>query len=319
MICKWCGAELAAGASKCSRCGKEIPALSDCGGFYDLVPGANRLSRPGADFPGGSLKAGDDPVTPIKPMNSHKSKVAKGLQKLTFITYACFAVLLVLIVVLFIKISGTSSQIEDLQNKIDQLSEAIPTEATDPSDSGNTSSPADSEKPDYRGKDIKIEFVISSDDDNEVAVDGSIIRSAIPLPEELSPLEVNQDKSEIQCSYKLPDFEEDLIAFQTTESANFGGKNIVFNLAYDLEVFGSPEGDPTCELFCRTSDDEDWSPVESSPETVGNSGLKFRFPAEEVSLLYEDDGDVEIRLVFTQENEDGGKLTVTVITSPKNS
>lgn len=37
MFCKWCGGDLASSDIKCKRCGREIPALSDCGGFYDLV------------------------------------------------------------------------------------------------------------------------------------------------------------------------------------------------------------------------------------------------------------------------------------------
>ena len=37
MICKWCGAEMDRNDLKCRRCGKETPALSDCGGFYDLA------------------------------------------------------------------------------------------------------------------------------------------------------------------------------------------------------------------------------------------------------------------------------------------
>lgn len=40
MICKWCGAQLAPGKRQCGRCGNEVSPLSDCGGFYDLVPQA---------------------------------------------------------------------------------------------------------------------------------------------------------------------------------------------------------------------------------------------------------------------------------------
>lgn len=40
MICKWCGAEIQRSEKRCSRCGKENAPLSDCGGFYDLVPQA---------------------------------------------------------------------------------------------------------------------------------------------------------------------------------------------------------------------------------------------------------------------------------------
>lgn len=40
MICKWCGAQLVPGKRQCGRCGNEVSPLSDCGGFYDLVPQA---------------------------------------------------------------------------------------------------------------------------------------------------------------------------------------------------------------------------------------------------------------------------------------
>lgn len=42
MICKWCGAKVEAGQRNCPSCGREIPPVSDCGGFYDIVPGAAR-------------------------------------------------------------------------------------------------------------------------------------------------------------------------------------------------------------------------------------------------------------------------------------
>ena len=42
MICKWCGATIDVTKGKCPDCGKAIPVLSDCGGFYDVVPKAIR-------------------------------------------------------------------------------------------------------------------------------------------------------------------------------------------------------------------------------------------------------------------------------------
>lgn len=43
MFCKWCGATLDISNTKCKRCGKDVPALSDCGGFYDLVPNVKKI------------------------------------------------------------------------------------------------------------------------------------------------------------------------------------------------------------------------------------------------------------------------------------
>ncbi len=45
MFCKWCGGTLTPSEAKCKRCGRETGALSDCGGFYDLVPTA-KTSHP---------------------------------------------------------------------------------------------------------------------------------------------------------------------------------------------------------------------------------------------------------------------------------
>ena len=40
MICKWCGERIDSGAHVCSHCGKELPPLSECGGFYNIMPEA---------------------------------------------------------------------------------------------------------------------------------------------------------------------------------------------------------------------------------------------------------------------------------------
>ena len=59
MICKWCGAELRSAQGKCNRCGKEQPALSQCGGFYDLVTVPRPEAAPARE--GGRQK--NNPIT----------------------------------------------------------------------------------------------------------------------------------------------------------------------------------------------------------------------------------------------------------------
>ncbi|MBQ9761546.1 MAG: hypothetical protein IJV82_00530 [Oscillospiraceae bacterium] len=46
MFCKNCGATISASDEKCARCGFQAPALSDCGGFYDLAPHAPKAAAP---------------------------------------------------------------------------------------------------------------------------------------------------------------------------------------------------------------------------------------------------------------------------------
>lgn len=42
MICKWCGATIKVTNGKCQSCGRDIPPISDCGGFYNVAPKATR-------------------------------------------------------------------------------------------------------------------------------------------------------------------------------------------------------------------------------------------------------------------------------------
>ena len=51
MFCKWCGNTIQAVDSKCPACGRETPALSDCGGFYNLRQKAGTPTPPAMPTP----------------------------------------------------------------------------------------------------------------------------------------------------------------------------------------------------------------------------------------------------------------------------
>lgn len=53
MFCKFCGQTLNASAAKCGRCGREVPAKSDCGGFFGILPGEvpAQALQPAVDLP----------------------------------------------------------------------------------------------------------------------------------------------------------------------------------------------------------------------------------------------------------------------------
>lgn len=72
MICKFCGAELSESAGKCKRCGNEIPAMSDCGGFYDLTSKGTKLWQAENGFaPAPSMTAA--PAAPAAPVKKSKA------------------------------------------------------------------------------------------------------------------------------------------------------------------------------------------------------------------------------------------------------
>ena len=64
MICKWCGNSMETRETVCRRCGKEVPAKSDCGGFYDLVPDAQGIVPPVTILESIHSKRRSDTLTP---------------------------------------------------------------------------------------------------------------------------------------------------------------------------------------------------------------------------------------------------------------
>lgn len=103
MFCKYCGDQLAVGQRNCKRCGTAVGAMSDCGGFYDLV----QVEKPAA------------PVVQTK-KNGSWIPVLLGI----------VGVLLALVIVLAVKQNQLTGEIEDLQNEIEDLSEEVVAEET---------------------------------------------------------------------------------------------------------------------------------------------------------------------------------------------
>jgi long-chain acyl-CoA synthetase len=108
MICKWCGETLKTGAKTCRRCKREIPAKSDCGGFYDLVP------HPGTQPPAVPTPA---PVMPAMPESAPYGAAAPGKKKRDMnpkILFAGAAALILILLVMVISLSGKLEEANDL-------------------------------------------------------------------------------------------------------------------------------------------------------------------------------------------------------------
>jgi hypothetical protein len=86
MICKWCGETVKPGAGTCKRCKRQIPALSDCGGFYDLVNQSSPILPPVAETP----PAPQPPVRPAMPQQQKKSILPNLLLCLALILAVIF-------------------------------------------------------------------------------------------------------------------------------------------------------------------------------------------------------------------------------------
>jgi len=103
MFCKWCGGNLNPSDHKCRRCGREVPALSDCGGFYDLVPNVVK-----------SVEVQPVPIAPPK----RKHDVKKTLYGL--ITLSVALVLSIAVLVLVIALGKTSESVSNAEVSISE-------------------------------------------------------------------------------------------------------------------------------------------------------------------------------------------------------
>lgn len=116
MICKWCGNNMSPSATKCKRCGKEAPALSDCGGFYDIAPRA----RNAAEAPPANVSNASVPYQPAGGVPA--ANVTKNSKKLNLILIAAIVAVFVLVLVLFFVLLGN---VNALSKEVDSLSEEV--------------------------------------------------------------------------------------------------------------------------------------------------------------------------------------------------
>ncbi len=117
MFCKWCGGNLTSADTKCKRCGREVAARSDCGGFYELVPD-------------------EKPAQPVVVAAAPKAKASGAL---IAVMAAGFAVLLTLVIVLFTMHSKLTQELEYLRSEIEDLTaEGVAEETTNAEETEGT-------------------------------------------------------------------------------------------------------------------------------------------------------------------------------------
>ncbi len=131
MICKWCGDVIKPGAKACKRCHNEVQALSDCGGFYDLVPQArSEAAFPAAEPPAAARSHPlPEPVRPVLPSRRRRKSAAHNLVFWAAVLLA--VVFLISTLSLSGKLTDAQAQIQRLENQLD-AAEDIPTSPTKP-------------------------------------------------------------------------------------------------------------------------------------------------------------------------------------------
>lgn len=121
MICKWCGESIKAGTRTCRRCKRELPALSDCGGFYDLVPRGTPVP-PVAPEPQSAVQPLVRPVIPQARQNNLLIQIAFGVSAILAL------ILLVVTISLSNKLADAREEAEYLRDQNKSREESTETQ-----------------------------------------------------------------------------------------------------------------------------------------------------------------------------------------------
>lgn len=142
MFCKNCGATISASDEKCARCGFQAPALSDCGGFYDLAPHAPKAAAP--VMPKEPAPAPEAPRREVPAPARTSTLWIAVLGGLMLLILALQVLVLVKLADHENRIHNVSSEVEGIRNLLaDDQTPTDGLETTVPSGTDNPNDPAD--------------------------------------------------------------------------------------------------------------------------------------------------------------------------------
>jgi hypothetical protein len=105
MFCKWCGETVSSKDLKCKHCGRDIPPLSDCGGFCNLV-----------------TKPDTEPTPDNVPINQTTNN-KNDISILAIVSSVVAIVAIVLILIINIKVNSYIDIIKDLEERVYAIEE----------------------------------------------------------------------------------------------------------------------------------------------------------------------------------------------------
>ena len=270
MICKWCGAKNSLTDGKCARCHREWPELSDCGGFYDLVPKAERVS------------------------SARKSKTAKhkGLG-LPWVLLLCGTVALVT----WLLVSATAGGDQG------QKPEAI-RDSDKPSNS--THSPKDeleSEIDDpvsLSEQEVSISFVISGEEDK-------FITTTVDLHEHQVKVTSWSVMDDLSLEAGVG-FEDNSLTMELRYSGEEGRGVLTPKIDTQGRLWSKVKGRYSYCWEWHFGDGQ-WTGISAEAVSIDNGKLIFDIEMLK-TLCSEQEGDPVIRLLCSRKNQNGGRVTV---------
>ena len=315
MFCKWCGGSLTPSDSKCKRCGKEVPALSDCGGFYDLVPDAKQLPKtPPADFhrPSREMPPDRDVKPEVRSGKTNKS-VTKKLSVLPL--FGAILVLVIAVIIVSGKINQYSAEIKGLRNELNGIAsdiDAIEARLQDSEEAGSdemTESVPEPDEPVFSQQDVSFSFkVVDQRDAKEYwpAYDLGKCDDKISV----SFVFGDETASAVYSAEKIGQVELSFIC-----KSDDGPHIATVTYKIDESIFGLPKAPETCNWEYRVGSKDSWHPVTeglfSQTGTSGQSELSVSETGWQ-NLIGDSEETIELRCKIYRTNTDGGSATFLI-------
>ena len=338
MLCKWCGAELPDYAPKCKRCGKDVPAISDCGGFYDLMPGAKKPAakkEPLQDAPRLEAIPRKAPPAAAQPHSGGK-RTSLLLQIIAIVLCAA----LIALVLLDLKarreedFSGNDLDSSDIGTI---FGDDIPGgDLTDPSDpvSGEDNPGADTTDPSSTtsDQDVTVPGGTEQSGEEKLSLEAQALQLDLEIAVKDGDLEVSTRLSagevdgEVNGRVEKDDdpldftVEIDLGAYKDcidVEIENLFGADtkrteaLSVEFDVDSQVLAKMDGEAQYLWEYRLDDSEEWSVLDGELFKTSKEGTAV-IRSQALQELFADAEEVEFRLTYTRANKKGGTLTVVV-------
>lgn len=320
MFCKWCGGNIASSDTKCKRCGKEVPALSSCGGFYDLVPNAKKPAdvQPGPVVP--PVKPASPPRKPEPTREVETTRTKKNSRKsflsFTVLNVVGFMLVFLMLFVIISKVNQHSSEVNGLRNdlrtiseKIDSLAETTKPIVTEP----EATEPTVVLDPVLAEQNVSFTVKINGKESaQEVEADldlGAYVDTAVIC--------YGLDKrSDVVNSVSYTLKEADTAVVLTFEYNNeFRTKNLSVSYVIDDIPYGLSDAPETCKWQYRLGGDADWEdiPTDAFIQTYGTdkTGLSIGETIFQ-KLIADNEGELELRCEISRTNTRNGSLTIVI-------
>ncbi len=323
MFCKWCGATISESSTRCKRCGRNVPAMSDCGGFYDLISTAPKGVQETPSFTiqspsGASAAQSQAPTKHNEGSGTPKKEGTRKPHRILPALLCCSALIVLFLIILIGKIQEYTSELERFRREMNNVSshirevqEAIANHndiLSKPSEPAMTSEPIFAEQ----NADLNLEV---ANEKSGMTVVGDARLGNCKTPVSIAVRFDQISNALVNAKFLIGKREEGVDVAVDYNTKSTDGVQIGYLLVetdVDEALFGTQNANPTYQWKYRLVGDEEWSDLpEIFRQTKTEKGTRLRYKLDDLEAQAEN-GDFEFQLVYCRRNTNGSTLTLTI-------